>query len=47
MGAVGKYNSDIVDKICSLIEQDTHTIEEICKIVGITTTTYFVTSEIF
>ena len=41
MGAVGKYNSDLVDKICSLIEQDTYTIEEICKIVGITTTTYF------
>jgi predicted CopG family antitoxin len=41
MGAVGKYNSELVDKICSLIEQDTYTIEEICKNVGIVESTYY------
>lgn len=41
MGAVGKYNSELVDKICSLIEQDTYTIEEICRNVGIVESTFY------
>ena len=41
-GRKSKYNPEIVEKICNMIESDTFTIEEICKSVGITTETYFV-----
>lgn len=41
MGATGKYNNELVDKICELIEQDTYTIEEICKNVGIVESTFY------
>ena len=40
MGATGKYNSDLVDKICELIEQDTYNIEYICMNVGIVESTF-------
>ena len=36
-----KYNKKIVDEICSLIKEDSYTITEICKKVGIVTDTYY------
>ena len=41
MAAKGKYTEELVSTICNMIEADTYTIDEICKKVGITTTTYF------
>ena len=39
--AASKYIPEIVDKIIELIETDSYTIEEICKIVGISKETYY------
>jgi hypothetical protein len=36
-----KYTTEIVKKICDLIEKDTFTIPEICEQVGIKRTTFF------
>ena len=36
-----KYNDEIVEKICSLIEKDSYTIPEICKYVDINVDTYY------
>lgn len=38
---MAKYGQSIVEKICNLISSDDYTVEEICKQVGITRTTYF------
>ncbi|WP_159467786.1 phBC6A51 family helix-turn-helix protein [Dyadobacter sp. 3J3] len=35
-----KYSKTIVNRICQLIESDSYTITEICKIVGISKSTY-------
>ena len=35
-----KYDKDIVNKICALIREDSYTIPEICKLVGIAECTY-------
>lgn len=35
-----KYNAKIVERICELIEKDSYTIPEICKMVGIVPSTY-------
>ena len=40
-GRKPKYNVKIVDRICQLIESDTYTVAEICRMVGIHTATYF------
>lgn len=40
-GRKSKYNEKMVDKICQLIESDSYTILEICKIVGISKDTYY------
>jgi len=36
-----KYSKDIVNKICSLIREDSYTIAEICSIVGISKDTFY------
>jgi hypothetical protein len=36
-----KYSKDIVNKICSLIREDSYTIAEICSIVGINKDTFY------
>lgn len=36
-----KYDKDIVNKICALIREDSYTIAEICKLVGITEETFY------
>ena len=41
MGRPTKYNKKIVDKIYTLIASDTYTVEEICRMVKIATSTYF------
>ena len=38
---MARYNKEIVEQICSLISQDSYTIAEICKIVGIAKDTYY------
>lgn len=38
---MAKYNPEIVDKICELIEKDSFTIPEICRHVGISESTFF------
>lgn len=38
---MAKYSPEIVEKITELIASDSYTIEEICKQVGITRSTYF------
>lgn len=38
---MAKYNKKIVDEICSLIKEDSYTIAEICKKVGIAKDTYY------
>ncbi len=38
---MAKYNQEIVRAICELIENDSFTIEEICKQVNINKTTYY------
>lgn len=35
-----KYNQDIVDRICSMIRENSYTIHEICQQVGISEQTY-------
>ena len=37
---MAKYNKKIVKDICSIIEKDSYTIPEICKMVGIDEATY-------
>jgi hypothetical protein len=37
---MAKYNKKIVNYICSIIEKDSYTIPEICKMVGIDEATY-------
>lgn len=41
VGAKSKLTDELLNKVCKLIEKDTYTIEEICKQVGISHTTYF------
>ena len=41
MAAPNKYTKENIDKICRLIEQDSYTVEEICKQVGIAEATYY------
>lgn len=36
-----KYNKEIAEKICSLIETDTYTVAEVCRLVKIAPSTYF------
>jgi hypothetical protein len=36
-----KYGKKIVDKICALIESDDYSIDEVCKMVGINTWTFY------
>jgi hypothetical protein len=36
-----KYNKDIVNKICSLIREDSYTVSEICDLVGISKDTFY------
>lgn len=36
-----KYNKEIAKKICSLIEADTYTVAEVCRLVKIAPSTYF------
>lgn len=36
-----KYSPEIVKKICSLLEKDSYTIEEVCANVGINEDTYY------
>ena len=38
---MAKYNKEIVDKICSLIKEDSYTVAEICDAVGIAEDTYY------
>lgn len=38
---MAKYSKNIVDKICSLIREDSYTIAEICQQVGISEAIYF------
>lgn len=40
-GRKPKYNDKIVERICALIETDTYTVAEICRMVGIHRATYF------
>jgi transposase-like protein len=37
----GKYDKEIVEKICLLIQTDSYTIAEICQQVSINQDTYF------
>lgn len=37
---MGKYCEEIVERICNMISEDSYTIPEICKAVGISETTY-------
>ncbi|MDR2009940.1 MAG: hypothetical protein LBQ22_05615 [Bacteroidales bacterium] len=41
MGRPTKYSQKLVDKICALIEADTYTVAEICRMVKIDRSTYF------
>lgn len=36
-----KYNKEIAERICSLIETDTYTVAEVCRLVKIAPSTYF------
>lgn len=38
---MAKYSVKIVEKICSLIREDSYTIAEICNIIGINKDTYY------
>ncbi len=38
---MAKYSKKLVDEICSLIKEDSYTIAEICKNVGIAKSTYY------
>ncbi len=38
---MAKYSSEIVDRICELIEKDSFTVPEICKYVGISESTFY------
>lgn len=38
---MAKYNKQIVERICSLIESDTYTVAEICQKVGISERCYY------
>lgn len=38
---MAKYNNKLTEKICSLIEEDSYTVDEICTIVGISSSTYY------
>lgn len=41
MGRPTKYSQKLVEKICALIEADTYTVAEICRMVKIDRSTYF------
>lgn len=41
MGRPTKYSQKVVDKICELIEADTYTVSEICRLVKINPDTYY------
>lgn len=41
MGRPTKYKPKIAEKICALIEADTYTVAEICRMVKISRSTYF------
>jgi len=36
-----KYDKDIVNRICTLIREDSYTIAEICQLVGINEDTFY------
>lgn len=38
---MAKYSQKLVDRICSLIREDSYTIAEICDLVGINKDTYY------
>ena len=38
---MSKYSPEIVKKICTLLEKDSYTVEEVCANVGITATTFY------
>nr|DAJ17287.1 MAG TPA: putative terminase small subunit [Siphoviridae sp. ct8TV20] len=38
---MARYNTDIVERICSLIREDSYTIAEICHYVNISKETYY------
>ncbi len=38
---MAKYSRQLVDRICSLIREDSYTIAEICDLVGINKDTYY------
>lgn len=40
-GRKPKYNKELVAKICALIEADTYTVAEICRMVSINQDTYY------
>jgi len=40
-GRKPKYNAKLVDKICQLIEADSYTVKEICRMVKIHPATYY------
>lgn len=42
-----KYNKEIAKRICSLIEADTYTVAEVCRLVKIAPSTYFDWNERF
>ena len=37
----GKYGQEITDKICGLFETDSYTVKEVCEIVGISESVYY------
>jgi transposase len=41
VGRPTKYSQKLVDKICALIEADTYTVAEVCRMVKIDRSTYF------
>lgn len=41
MGRPTKYSQKLIDKICALIEADTYTVSEICRMVNINPDTYY------
>ena len=38
---MAKYSQKLVDRICSLIREDSYTIAKICDLVGINKDTYY------
>lgn len=38
---MAKYSKKLVERICDLIREDSYTVDEICKIVGLSRSTFF------